>query len=93
MKYVLILLLLPIQLFAQTCWVQSSQEGEEDIKQCKDGQQLHLSILYKEKEMAKATLLGHRASFCDLRYNAYIDDVEGGKIYTLTCIFKNQLQK
>ena len=92
MKYLLILLLLPIHLYAKACFVLAADNYDEDfdmLKKCKDGQQLHLSIGQSSKDFQKAYLIGKRASFCDVKYNAYIESVSS--ISTLTCIFKRQL--
>ena len=89
MKKILILLLLfPIHLFAKTCFVIAKEDAVTDLNnltKCKNGEQLHLITLIGSEDYRKKYLIEQRASFCDVKYNAYIDSTKD--ISTLTCIF------
>ena len=92
-KILLLLFLIPNLVMAKTCFIHEGKNTYDKLKACEDGDQLHFTIRNfgsKNDEEAKATLIGKRATYCDLTYEAPIEQVSSTS--TLTCIFKNHLK-
>ena len=89
-KLFLLLFLLPNLVMAKACYILGEKDSFKALQMCKNGEQLHFSIL-KGDITAKASLIGKRALYCDLRYEAYIEQVSSTS--TLTCIFKNHFKE
>jgi len=93
-KLLLLLFLIPNLAMAKTCFIHEGKNTYDKFQACEDGDQLHYSIAkfgIEHDVEAKASLIGKRAAYCDLRYEAYIEQVSSTS--TLTCIFKNHLKK
>jgi len=100
-KLLLLLFLIPNMVMGKTCFINEGkytikhfQNLHDALQACNNGEQLHYSITKfgRERDVEdKASLIGKRATYCDLRYEAYIEQVSSTS--TLTCIFKNHLKE
>jgi len=93
-KLLLFLFLIPNLVMGEACYIIDGSDSYKALQFCNNGEQLHYSITkfgIEHDVEAKASLIGKRAAYCDLRYEAYIEQVSSTS--TLTCIFKNHLKK
>ena len=95
-KLLLLLLLIPSLVTARVCEIveKSNEDAYDKLIKCETGQQLFFRKLTDgsqyEIDEAKYLLIWRRSNWCDLRYEASIDQVKTG-LY-LTCIFRNHYQ-